>query len=140
MIKVVLDTNVVVSAAISTDGNPALIFEMLILEDIKNYTTQEIIDEIKEVLQRPRITKRISVVEQEFIISTFEKFSEKIISGIKFEEIKDDPDDNKFLECAVSASADFIISGDGHLLNLKEFRGIKIVSPAESIKLMTRAR
>ena len=42
MIKVVLDTNVVVSAAISPDGNPAFIFEMLILEDIKNYTTPKI--------------------------------------------------------------------------------------------------
>lgn len=140
MIRVVLDTNVVVSAAISTDGNPALIFEMLIMEDIKNYTTQEIIDEIKEVLQRPRITKRVSLVEQEFILSTFEKFSEKIVSGIKFEEINDDPDDNKFLECAVSVSANYIVSGDGHLLNLKEFRGIKIVNPAEFIKLMTGAR
>jgi len=124
-----------ISAAISADGNPALIFEMLILENIKNYTTQEIIDEIRKVLQRPRITKRISLVEQEFIISTFEKFSEKIVSGVKFEEIKDDPDDNKFLDCAVSASADYIISGDEHLLKLKEFRGIKIVSPAEFIKL-----
>jgi len=140
MTRVVIDTNVVVSAAISTDGNPALIFEMLIMEDIKNYATREIIDEIKEVVQRPRIAKRVSLVEQEFIIDTFEKFSEKIVSGVKFEEIKDDPDDNKFLECAVSASADFIISGDSHLLNLKEFRGIKIVNPAEFVKLMTRAR
>lgn len=140
IIRVVLDTNVVVSAVISTDGNPALIFEMLILEDLKNYTTQEIIEEIKEVLQRPRIIKRISLVEQDFIVSTFEKISEKIVSGVKIEEIKDDPDDNKFLECAVSASADYIISGDKHLLKLHEFRGIKIVSPAEFVKLVTGAK
>lgn len=140
MTRIVLDTNVVISAGISTDGNPALIFEMLILEDVKNYTTQDIIDEIKEVLLRPRITKIISLVEQEFIIGIFEKFSEKIAVGIKFQEIKDDPDDNKFLECAVSASADYIISGDNHLLKLHKFRGIKIITPAEFVKLMTRAK
>ncbi|MBS3176749.1 putative toxin-antitoxin system toxin component, PIN family [Candidatus Woesearchaeota archaeon] len=93
MISVVLDTNVIVSAAISIDGNPALIFEMLTLEEIKNYTTQEVIDEIREALRRPKIAKRISLVEQEFIMNTFEKFSEKSMPGVKFEEIKEDPDD-----------------------------------------------
>lgn len=136
MIRVVLDTNVVISAAIATDGNPAMIFEMLILEEIKNFTTQEIIEEIREVLQRPKITKRLNLLEQEFIMNTFEECSEKIKPGVNFDQIKEDPDDNKFLDCAVSASADYIISGDTHLLNLQTFRGIKIVSPAEFIKII----
>lgn len=140
MIKVVLDTNIVISAAISSDGNPLVIFEMLILEDIKNYTTQEIIEEIKDVLQRPRITKRMSLVEQEFLLNTFERFSEKIVPSLKFRGIKDDPDDNKFLDCAVHVSADYIISGDDHLLKLREFKGIKIVNPAAFIILMNGAK
>ncbi len=45
--------------------------------------------------------------------------------------IKEDPDDNKFLECAVEACADYIISGDAHLLKLQQFRGIEILSPKE---------
>ncbi len=140
MIKVVLDTNVVVSAAISSDGNPALIFEMFTSEEIKNYTTQEIIDEILEVLQRPKITKRLSLVEREFILNKFEEFSEKIKPNVKFDEIKDDPDDNKFLDCAVSASVDYIISGNDHLLKLREFRKIKVLSPAEFVKIMGRLK
>ena len=62
--------------------------------------------------------------------------SEKVIPIVRFEVVKDDPDDNIFIDCAVSASADYIISGDQHLLKLIEFRGIKIVTPAEFVKLL----
>lgn len=136
MVRVVLDANVVVSSALSGEGNPALIFKMLLLGEIKNFTTNEIIDEIKEVLERPRITKRTSLVEREFILNSFEEFSEKINPGITFNEVKDDPDDNKILECAVAAAVDYIISGDDHLLKFKNFRGIKIVNPAEFVKVI----
>ena len=51
--------------------------------------------------------------------------------SIKIEIIKDDPDDNKFIECAVTNNADYIISGDNHLLNLREYENIKILSPKE---------
>jgi len=51
--------------------------------------------------------------------------------SIKIEIIKDDPDDNKFTECAVTNKADYIISGDNHLLNLREYGNIKILSPKE---------
>lgn len=132
MVNVVIDTNVIVSAAKSTDGNPAQIFEMLLLEEITNFTTEEIIEEIKDVLARPRI--KLNLVEQKFVLNNFEKFSKKISTSSKFDIIKDDPADNKFLECAVDSKADYIISGDNHLLKLKEFKGIKIITPAEFVK------
>ncbi|MBS3121667.1 putative toxin-antitoxin system toxin component, PIN family [Candidatus Woesearchaeota archaeon] len=68
----------------------------------------------------------------------FEKFSEKIEPTVKFSEIKEDSEDNKFLDCAVSVSVDYIISGDNHLLKLKEFQGVKIITPAEFIKIMDK--
>lgn len=136
MVKVVIDTNVIVSAAKSSDGNPARIFEMLLLEEIINYTTKEIIEEIKEVLARPRI--KLNLLEQEFIINNYKRFSIKIETMSKFDIIKEDPDDNKFLECAFDGKAVYIISGDDHLLNLKEFKGIKILTPAEFVRLMQK--
>ena len=138
MVKAVIDTNVIVSAAKSTDGNPAQIFEMLLLEEITSYTTKNIIEEIKEVLARPRI--KLNLLEQEFILSNYEKSSIKIETTSKFDIIKEDPDDNKFLECAVDAKAEYIISGDDHLLKLREFKGIKILTPAEFVKLMQKNR
>tara|TARA_Y100000310_G_scaffold180841_1_gene180751 strand:- start:881 stop:1333 length:453 start_codon:yes stop_codon:yes gene_type:complete len=130
-IKVVLDTNIIISAAISTNGKPAQIFEMLIREEIQNFTSSEIIEEIEDVIARPKIAKYLSLVEQEFIVNTFTRFSENVKPKISLKEVKDDHDDDKFLECAVTANVDYIISGDPHLLNLKQFRGIKIISPAE---------
>ena len=50
--------------------------------------------------------------------------------------IKEDRPDNKFLACAIAAQASFIISGDKHLLKLKEFQGIPIVSPREFLKII----
>jgi len=140
MVRVVLDANVVVSSVLIQLGNPAIILKMLISGEIQNSTTPEIIDEIKDVLERPRISKRINPLEQEFILHAFEEFSEKINPGITFTEVKDDPDDNKILECAVAAAAEYIISGDNHLLKLREFRGIKIVNPAEFVAFLREVK
>jgi len=50
--------------------------------------------------------------------------------------IKDDPDDNKIIECALSSSADYIVTYDNHLLEIKNFRGIKIVKPEDLLKVL----
>ena len=64
------------------------------------------------------------------------KNSVLIAPSTKIDIIKEDPDDNKFLETAVDGKADFIISQDKHLLNLKEYRGVKILRPEEAVKLI----
>ncbi len=135
-LKVVLDTNVVISAALSVDSNPAKIFELLLLESIENYTSDEIIEEIRDVFDRPKIVKRLSLVERNFIINNFVKFSRKVNSCESINAVQDDPDDNKFVECAVTANAHYIVSGDIHLKSLKEFQGIKILSPIEFLRIM----
>jgi uncharacterized protein len=133
--KVVIDTNVVISAAISIEGNPARIFEMLLLEEIKNYTSEDILSEVREVFERDRLKQIINSSDSEFIIENFENFSERANPSIMHSNVKDDPADNKFLDCAVEAKVDYIISGDEHLLLLKEFKDIKIISPAAFIKI-----
>lgn len=50
---------------------------------------------------------------------------------VKIKVVKDDPDDNKFIECAVTNKANYIISGDNHLLNLRHYEDIRILSPKE---------
>ncbi|MBI2142049.1 putative toxin-antitoxin system toxin component, PIN family [Candidatus Woesearchaeota archaeon] len=130
-VRVVLDTNVIVSAAISEEGNPARVFQLILLGMIENVTTQQIIDEIKEVFERPRIARLISAEGKEFVISNFEKSSIKVMAKSKFDVIKDDSDDNKFIEAAIDGGADYIISGDAHLQELIKFRNIIIFSPKE---------
>ena len=57
--------------------------------------------------------------------------SELVTPEMDLEAIEDDPDDDKVLECAVAGNADYIVSGDSHLLDIEEYRGVEIVSPDE---------
>ena len=137
-LKVVLDTNIIVSAALSEDGSPAKIFEMLICEEIINYTSDPIITEVRKVVSRPIFLQRLSLVEISFITDNYQRFSKKVEPGKKIDKIKEDPADNKFLECAAAASAGYIITGDMHLLKVKKFREMIILSPAEFIEMIKR--
>jgi len=122
--NVVMDTNIVVSAAISSDGTPARIFELFLEKSILNYTTDEIIDEISEVIDRPLLG--IDKDYKKFILDNFKLLS-VIIKPTFDEDAVPDKDDNKFINCALSAKAD-IISGDSHLLKLGSYKGVKILS------------
>ncbi len=135
-VRVVLDTNVVVSAAISDEGNPAKIFALMLSGVIENISSVEIIAEVKEVFERPKISALMSNEDKEFFIDNFENLSVKIETKSRFTEIKDDPSDNKFIEVAVDGGADYIVSGDPHLTGIKSFEDIRIVTPKEFLDLM----
>ena len=133
MIKIVLDTNIFVSALISTRSNPALLLDAA----GKNYSlfvSRELISELEEVISRDKFgftNERINAA-MEAILS----FSDFVNPGIKLDVIKSDPDDNKILECAVACGADYLVSGDAHLLELKEYKGIKVISPKAALDIL----
>lgn len=123
--KVVLDTNIVVSAAISTDGTPAKIFELFLEKKLLNYTTDKIIDEVSEVMDRPSLG--IDKEYKKFILDNFKLLSVKVKPTFDEDAVPEDKDDNMFVNCALTVKAD-IISGNKHLLRLGEYKGIKILS------------
>ena len=82
--KVVLDTNIIISAAISTDGTPAKIFERFLSGELINYTSEEIISEIEDVMNRPFFKERIDDDFKEFLLKNFKEIS--IIVEPKFDE------------------------------------------------------
>jgi putative PIN family toxin of toxin-antitoxin system len=126
--KVVLDTNVFVSA-LGWKGASRNIFNNCIDGDLELFISTGIFDEIKRVLNYPKLKFRQEEI-YEFLDQILE-VGNLIETKVNLEIIKDDPSDNKFLECAVSADADYIISRDPHLLKIREFQGIKIVSPED---------
>ncbi|MBI2140654.1 putative toxin-antitoxin system toxin component, PIN family [Candidatus Woesearchaeota archaeon] len=131
--KVVFDTNIVVSAAISIDGNPARVFELFLEGYLVNYTSSDIIREVKDVLSREHLQQYLSEEFKEFMVKNFEMLS-VVIEPTSFEDaIKEDPKDNKFIDCALAAKAD-IISGDRHLLRIKHYKGIGIISAREFLE------
>jgi len=131
----VIDTNAVISAPLSEEGNPAKIFELLLLEEISNFTSNEILEEITEVFSRDKIKKKLSKEKTDFIIKNFKKFSKLVEPSIKLNVVKDDLDDNRVLECAETANADYIVSGDEHLIKLRNYKNIRIVSPKEFFEI-----
>ncbi len=64
--------------------------------------------------------------------------STKVTPKENVEVIREDPEDNKFLDCAVAGKADYIVSGDQHLLELNEHEGIKIVTASELLKVLSK--
>jgi len=140
-LRVVLDANIFVSAVLKPQSDLANIFELVKEDKIKLILSGDILSEIKAVLLYPKIRKRHRRTSKE--IDTFIKRTARIsiiaTGRVRVEEIKDDPEDNKYLSAASEMKADFIISGDHHLKNLKIFRGIRILDPSTFLKLMARA-
>lgn len=139
MKKVVFDTNTLISGLL-WDGNEARIFEKAEKKEIQLFISQKLIDELEGVLKRKKFLKRLEgkectvneAVVKIVLIATLIEPTHKINA------IEEDPDDNRVLECAVSAKADVIVSGDSHLLNLKNYSGIDIMSAGAFIKKTTR--
>ena len=130
--KVILDTNIYISGLIFPDSNPDKILKYAQQGKIKVYCSPFILEEIKKVLV---IKFGYSEKMAEKFIEEILKFVEIIKPKIKLSMIKEKDDDNRILEAAVTAKADFLISGDKkHILPLKKFKGIKIVKPAEFLE------
>jgi len=134
--NVVLDTNIIISAFLSSEGAPAEVFELLITGKIKNSTTQEIIQEVEDVIKRPYILKRSSIQKSLDFLKLFQNISEIVQPKKRHTVVKEDPDDDKFIDCAKESGSKMIITGDAHLLHLKEFEGIYILTPRECIQVL----
>lgn len=134
-IKVVLDSNVWISIFMKkTLGREfSRIFEM---EKVEVYVSETILREISRVLVYPKIKRLLkdSGVTIEIIIQQILEKSNVTKPKSKLNVIKEDPEDNRILECAVKANADFIVSGNRHLLELKKYDSIKIVTPRQLIE------
>jgi hypothetical protein len=134
--RVVLDTNVLISALIKKGGSRRLLGKIL-KGEIKLILSKEIVKELMEVLQRPKFGRYVTKKDIRTYIRILTTIASLIETKSKFEVIKDDPGDNKFLNCAYDGKADCVISGNKHLLTLKRFKGIKIISVNEFLRKFT---
>lgn len=142
MIKVVLDTNIVVSGIISSRSFPRKILRLWQLRQIDLIISAEIIKEIIAVLNRPKIKRNYHLSKKGMreIKKSLERDCIVIKPRKKLKVIKDDSSDDKFINCASEGKAKYIISGDKHLLKLKKFKNIKIITPKEFIKLRKKSK
>ncbi len=127
--KIVVDTNVLVSALISPNGVSA---QLLLHAGVFQLLTSEaILAELARVLHYDRIQRgyKLNEVLIQAYLDTIRADSRVIEVVDPVQGVSVDPDDDKFLACAVAGQADCIVSGDPHLTGLVSYRGIPIVKP-----------
>ena len=129
--RIVLDTNVLISALLF-GGKPRRVLDLVISGSADCTLSTVILDELKDVLQRPKFGFPADVCFH--IIEELHGVCDIISPSVSVEVIRSDPNDDRILECAKEAQADFIVSGDPHLLDLGTFEKTRILSPADYLK------
>ena len=132
MLKVVIDTNVFISALYLPESRPAGVVLLARRRKIHNFISPQILKEVERIIKKKLLWDN---AKTQSAVRRIMNFSEEVQPQERLAIIADDPD-NRILECAVAGQADFIISGDHHLLDLENYHGIKIVTPARFLELI----
>ena len=138
MLKVVVDTNQFVSSIIHRYGPSAQLLQAWRDYHFILILSQKILEEIKRVLQYPHIKQKYNLnqAEIESLIQMIEQEAVVLSESMNLDVVKDDPDDNKILACAIEAQADYIVSGDHHLLDLHQYQTIPIITVKEFLQVL----
>lgn len=136
--RVVIDTNVVISRFLSASGPPAQLFARWESREFELLVSEPILAEYARVLRYQHLRPRHKMSDEEIdeVVDEFKSLGVLVEIDEAIEAVKDDPDDNKFLECAIAGKADYIVSGDTHLLGLQQYRNIPILSPTLFLALL----
>ena len=130
-LRLVIDTNVLISAALKPAGLQRTVFLLAITKPARWYVSTPILEEYREVLARPELQIRRGLRQQFLQLIKIHSHS---VTPTKRLEVTPDPDDNMFLECADAARADYLVTG-----NQKHFpkfwKNTKIITPREFISL-----
>ena len=131
-LRLVIDTNVVISAALKPEGLQRTTFLLAITKPARLYVSRPILDEYAEVLSRPELKIRKGLRQQ--LLQLIKNRGNRLVPSRRL-EVSGDPDDNRFLECADAARADYLVTG-----NLRHFprfwKKTKIITPREFIGLV----
>lgn len=131
--RIVLDTNVIISAIIR-NGKPRKLLRIGIDDKYEILLSKEMLEEISSVLQRPKFKMTKDKVHH--VVSALTMSSEVVTVTSNFKAIKNDPDDDIIINTAHDGKADYIVSGDDDILNLENFRGIRIVSVDDMLRIL----
>ncbi|MGR3309480.1 MAG: putative toxin-antitoxin system toxin component, PIN family [Candidatus Brocadiales bacterium] len=138
MHRVVIDTNVLVSGIIQKSGFPYKVVKSWERGNLILITSLTMIEEAKKVLNYPKIKEKFSLEKDEIkqTILNLVRHSTLIDNPPVLDVIKEDPEDNKVLSAAIEGRADYIVSGDSHLLDLKSYKGVEVITPRKFCEIM----
>lgn len=138
--RVVLDTNVVV-AGLLYRGTPNRLLEAVVAGRVTCFASRALLAELRRVLRYPRLAPRVAMMDASVdeMAEHFESFIKEVLAPDIPRSVPADPDDDHVLACAMAARADLIVSGDNDLLSLQSFQGMRVVTPAEALRLIEEA-
>jgi putative PIN family toxin of toxin-antitoxin system len=139
--RVVVDTNVIVSAVLNPKGKPAAVLDAIVDGDLLLIVSDAILEEVRHVFSYSKIERLLhkhGVIQQEIeeLIETLSDISIFVPGKVALNIVESDPADNKFLACAVEGNADFLVSGDHHLTELEKYENIQILTPTDFVNLI----
>ena len=133
--RVVLDTNVLVSAFVSPNGEARKVLNLWLNKRYDLVTSEIQIEELRRVSRYPRVKKKINSAQMGSIINAIRQKA-LIIENLPELDISPDPDDNFILAAGVAGKANYIVSGDRQdVLTLGSIQGIPILSVSVFVKL-----
>ena len=137
--RLVLDTNVVV-AGLLWHGIPRQLLDRSIDdESIELYSSPTLIDELANTLRYTKFTRRIALyaTSAEVLVMHYQALVTLVSPTQTPRVVPEDPDDDQVLACAVAAQAELVVTGDRHLLNLKQYQNMPIVTAADTLPRLT---
>jgi putative PIN family toxin of toxin-antitoxin system len=131
MTRAVLDANVFVSAILTPHGAPARVLTAWRAERFHLVVSEAILDEIARVLRYERIARRHGWSDEQLQVFIEDVAHLAILTPgrLRLAVIADDPTDDRYLESAIEGDAEYIVSGDQRLLKVREFQGIRLLTP-----------
>lgn len=141
MIRAVFDTNILISALITKKQSaPHQLYKAFTTQKFLLISSPSILAEVENVINREKIVKyhKLNPKQREAIMEQLLTLCYVTLESVKTDKviIERDPKDDKFLYAAIEAHADYIVSGDDDLLDLKEYKGIKILSPNDFLAIL----
>lgn len=137
--RVVLDTNTLVSGIISPGGPPRRLLDGARMQAFELHSSAILLAELLDVLSRDKFARRLEAagLTPQGIVADLRRLASLVAPTDVPRVILADPDDDHVLACAIAARAELLVSGDRHLLDLGgNYQGIHIASPAEAVSIL----
>jgi len=134
-VEVVLDVNILVSSLIGK-GKPRELWLKAVSGEFQLVLSRRIVEEFVEVISRPKFQRYLGERDVLDFLEALSTRAKIVRTRSRLRIIREDPEDNSILAAAYDGRADYIVSGDRHLLGLREFEGIKILKVERILELL----
>jgi putative PIN family toxin of toxin-antitoxin system len=140
-LRAVLDANVLTSALIRPQGPPGQLLTLLFEEQaFELIVSDAILAELRRCLKYPRVRKYLTAteVELDLWVTALGLVADVVTGERALHVVADDPDDDKYLVAALEGRADYVVSGDRHLLDLRTYEEIQIIPPRQFLTILRK--